>query len=144
MSTAYTLVVFALVLLVTYIVFRFLTEARNAKRQNVWAGGLPTLLPQMTYDFTGLSAPVRVVFDTIFKPVRQRTVETVGGHFRTAIRVEETQEHILDRLLTRPMLGGLLWLANQFRKMHRGQVNVYAAYVLLSLLLVLLIGVGGF
>ncbi len=144
MSTTYTLAVFVLVLFVTYIVFRFITQGRNTKRQNAWAGGLPKLLPQMTYNFTGLSAPVRVVFDTIFKPVRQRTVETVGGHFRTAIRVEETQEHILDRLLTRPMLAGLLWLANQFRKMHRGQVNVYAAYVLLSLLLVLLIGVGGF
>jgi hydrogenase-4 component B len=144
MSTAYTLVVLALVLFLTYIVFQALTRARNAERRNAWAGGLPRLLPQMTYSFTGLSAPVRVIFETVFKPLRERKVETVGGHFRTAIRVEETQEHILDRLLTRPILACLLWIANQFRKMHRGQVNVYAAYVLFSLLLVLLIGVGGF
>jgi hydrogenase-4 component B len=144
MSTAYTLVVLALVLFLTYIVFQALTRARNAERRNAWAGGLPRLLPQMTYSFTGLSAPVRVIFETVFKPLRERKVETVGGHFRTAIRVEETQEHILDRLLTRPILACLLWIANQFRKMHRGQVNVYAAYVLLSLLAALLFGTGSF
>jgi len=144
MSTAYTLVVLILLVIFAYVIFHGLTRAREAKRSNAWAGGLPRLLPQMTYNFTGLSAPVRVIFETVFKPLRERTIETVGGHFRTSIRVEERQEHILDRVLTRPILAGLLWVANHFRKMHRGQVNVYAAYVLLSLLVVLLIGVGGF
>ena len=144
MSTAYTVVVLALLVFLSYIVFHGLTRTRNAMRSNPWAGGLPRLLPQMTYNFTGLSAPVRVIFETVFRPLQKRTIETVGGHFRTSIRVEEAQEHILDRILTRPVLAGLLWVANQLRKMHRGQVNVYAAYVLLSLLLVLLIGVSGF
>lgn len=144
MSTAYTLAVLILLLVIAYLVFHLLTRRRNTGRQSPWAGGLPRLLPQMTYNFTGLSAPVRVIFDTVFKPVQERTVETVGGHFRTSIRVEESHEHILDRVLTRPILAGLLWVANHFRKMHRGQVNVYAAYVLLSLLVMLLIGVGGF
>ncbi len=142
MSTTYMLVVFALILLLTYIVFRIVTQKRKAKKQNAWAGGLPRLLPQMTYNFTGLSAPVRVLFENVFKPVKSQTVQTVGGHFRTSIRLEEVQEHILDRMLTRPILAGVLWMANQFRKMHRGRVNVYAAYVLLSLLAVLLIGTG--
>jgi hypothetical protein len=36
------------------------------------------------------------------------------------------------------------WIASIVRKMHVGHVNAYAAYVLLTMLLVLLIGAGIF
>ena len=66
----------------------------------------------------------------------------MAQHFRTAIRREHTEVHIVDRLVLGPPVHALRRVADVVRKMHVGHVNAYAAYVLLTLLLVLLIGAG--
>lgn len=144
MSTGYTLIVLVLLLALTYAGFRMATRKRKVTVAHPWAGGLRDLAPQMAYNATGFAAPVRVLFQNVFRPVVKLRTEVVGGHFRTAIRKEVAEEHILDRMVTRPTLTALLWIANQCRKLHRGQVNVYTAYVLVSLLLILLLGLRGF
>lgn len=144
MSTAYALVVLLILLVLAYLVFRVWTRHRKVVVSNPWAGGLHDLTPQMAYNATGFAAPVRVLFQNLFRPVVESRTEIVGGHFRTAIRREVAEEHILDRVVTRPAVAVIQWMANQFRKLHRGRVNVYTAYVLVSLLLILLLGLSGF
>lgn len=141
MSTAYTLPVLALLLLVVYLVFRWLTAGRRQRRRAVWAGGIRHFSARTTYTATGFAAPVRVLFDAILRPVTiEDATETVGGHFRTAIRRETTELHIVDRLTLRPLTRLVFGTAAMLRHIHRGRVNVYATYVLISLLLVLLVG----
>ncbi|MFZ2136985.1 MAG: hypothetical protein WAV78_08650 [Xanthobacteraceae bacterium] len=143
MSTSYTLVAFAAILALTFVVFQFLSGRRAASRGPVWDGGLRHLWPGITYTATGFSNPVRVIFEAILSPATgEDNVEAVARHFRTAIRRDHAEVHIIDRLVIDPPVTALRWLASVVRRMHVGHVNAYAAYVLLAMLFVLIIGAG--
>jgi hydrogenase-4 component B len=143
MSTSYTVVAFALILALTFTVFRLLTRARSVVRGSAWDGGLRQLWPSLTYTATGFSNPVRVVFQAVLRPTAMEdSTEAVGTHFRTAIRRNHADVPIIDRIVMQPPIDLLRRLAAVVRLMHVGHVNVYAGYVLLTMLVVLLIGVG--
>ena len=145
MSTSYMFVALTAILALTFVVFRFATRGRTVARRAVWAGGLRRLWPAITYTATGFSNPVRVIFGAVLHPAAvEDSTEAVAQHFRTAIRRDQVEAHIVDRLVLDPPVSGLRWLAAIVRKMHVGNVNAYAAYVLVALLLVLIIGAGIF
>jgi hydrogenase-4 component B len=141
MSTAYMAVVLALMLLATYVVFRLVVaRSRAVERREVWAGGIRRLLPEMTYTGTGFSNPVRVIFEAVFRPTTEEdTRETVGLHFRAAIRRTRVENHVLDRLVLNPIADGALWISNGFARMHHGFLNAYVLYGLSALIVALLI-----
>jgi hydrogenase-4 component B len=143
MSTSYMLVTLTVLLALSYAVFRVLTRGRALTRGAVWDGGLRRLGPQLTYTATGFSNPVRVVFSALLQPrTGEDSTEAVAQHFRTAIRREYSEIHIIDRWVLQPPIRGLGSLAQLARRMHVGNVNAYAAYVLLAMLLVLVLGAG--
>jgi hydrogenase-4 component B len=110
------------------------------KRQPAWDGGVRRLIPEMTYTATGFSNPVRVVFNAIFRPSTvEDTKETVAEHFRTAIKNGRKEEHIVDRSVFQPMVKVVQSIAVLLGQMHGGSVNVYAAYVLISLVCILIV-----
>ena len=138
MSTSYMFGTFVLILALTFGAFWLVTRSRTVLRGAVWAGGLRRLTPGITYTATGFSNPVRVIFQFILSPATvEDSTEAVAQHFRTAIRREDTEIHIVDRLVLRPPIQGVLWLATLARKMHGGHVNTYAAYVLVAMLVML-------
>jgi hydrogenase-4 component B len=140
MSTAYTLVVLILLIGGTFMVAAWLGRKRRVSRRPVWDGGLRQLLPDMTYTATGFSNPVRVVFDAVFRPTTREDVrDTVADHFRTAIGGDRDEVHLVDRLIYRPTTRFLRWSANSVGRLHVGKINAYAACVLLTLLLFLLL-----
>jgi hydrogenase-4 component B len=145
MSTAYMFVALALLLALAFFVFRLPTRGRRLARGAAWDGGLRHLWPQITYTATGFSNPVRVVFAAVLQPRKgEDSTEAVARHFRTAIRREYSDVHIIDRWILRPPVRGLGRLAQLARRMHVGSVNAYAAYMLVAMLLVLVIGLGFF
>jgi hydrogenase-4 component B len=141
MSTSYMLVVLIVLLVLTYVIIRlWLTRRRGLQRRPRWDGGVRRLLPEMTYTATGFSNPVRVIFDAIFRPTTvEDSRQTVGEHFRTAIRREKRRDYLGDKVILRPVKSAALWIANKLAAMHHGRVNAYACYVLLALLVVLAI-----
>jgi hypothetical protein len=133
MSTSYMLVALAGILALSFVAFRLLTRGRTLARGAVWDGGLRHLWPEITYTATGFSNPVRVVFDAVLRPAAgEESTEAVAQHFRTAIKREHAEVHIVDRLILEPPVTVLRQLAAIVRKMHVGHVNAYAAYVLLA------------
>ena len=83
-----------------------------------------------------------MVFAALLTPAAsEESTEAVAVHFRTAIRREYTEVHIIDRFILQPPIEMLRNLAAFARRMHVGHVNAYAAYVLLAMLVVLIIGV---
>jgi hydrogenase-4 component B len=138
MSTSYTLVVLTLLLGTSVLVIRLLFRGRTVKRQPVWDGGIRRLLPEMTYTATGFSNPVRVIFDSIFRPsVVENTRESIAGHFRTAIKNGRQELYVVDRLALHPLLRWTRGVAAVLVRMHSARVNAYAGYVLIILLLFL-------
>jgi len=83
---------------------------------------------------------MRVIFQAIFRPtIVEDTRETVAEHFRTAIRREREEVYIVDRFVLQPARRAALRLAAGLATMHRGQLNAYIAYGVLSLIAVLLL-----
>jgi hydrogenase-4 component B len=141
MSTSYMLVALILLLVLTYVVIRlWLTRRRQLGRRERWDGGVRRLLPEMTYTATGFSNPVRVIFDAVFRPTTvEDTRETVAEHFRTAIRRERTEVHIVDRSVVQPAQDAAMRLARSLAVMHHGRINAYIGYVLAALLVAVLL-----
>ena len=141
MSTSYMAVVLALMLLATYVIFRLIVvRKRSVVWRTVWDGGIRRLLPEMTYTGTGFSNPVRVIFEAVFRPTTvEDTRETVGKHFRAAIRRTRGENHVLDRLVLNPVADAALWVSNGFARMHHGFLNAYVLYGLGALIVALLV-----
>jgi hydrogenase-4 component B len=140
MSPSYGFVALVLILLATWLGVRSFARKRSVVRGEVWAGGIPRLLSEMTYTATGFSNPVRVVFQAVFRPnIVEDTRETVAVHFRTAIRRRRDETHLVDRLFFHPVGDGVAWLARLFARMHHGRLNAYVAYSLVFLVILLLL-----
>lgn len=99
MSTSYMLVAFAVILVLIFVVFQLLSRRRALRRGPAWDGGLRHLWPGITYTATGFSNPVRVIFEAVLRPTEgEDSIEAVARHFRTAIRRNHAEVHIVDRL----------------------------------------------
>lgn len=144
MSPSYSIIALVILFAAAWFVFRRLTRKRTLARRPVWAGGIPRLLPILTYTGTGFSNPVRVVFQAIFQPnIIEDTRQTVAVHFRTAIHRQREETHVVDRLLLKPVGSAAQRIAAFLAGMHHGKLNAYITYVLAFLLLVLFIYRGG-
>ncbi len=138
MSPSYSSVALAILVLLAWFFVTRLTRKRSVARRALWAGGIPRLLPQMTYTATGFSNPVRVVLQAIFQPnITEDMRHTVAVHFRTAIHRQREERHVVDRLFLRPVRSAARWIADSLARMHHGRLNAYVAYVLAFLLLIL-------
>jgi len=140
MSTSYTFVVLILLLAGSIILIRALTWVRTVTKGPAWEGGVRRLFPKMTYTATGFSNPVRVIFQAVFQPVIfDEMKETVAEHFLIAVKSQRKEVYILERTVFRPGARLAQSLAALFGKIHSGSVNLYAAYILISLGIVLVI-----
>jgi hydrogenase-4 component B len=140
MSTFYGFVALAAFVLITWLVVTQATRKRRVARNELWAGGIPHLLPEMSYTATGFSNPVRVIFQAIFRPnIVEDTRQTVAVHFRTAILRRREETHLVDRLFFHPIGDAISWVARLLAGMHHGKLNAYVAYTLVFFLLVLLL-----
>lgn len=142
MSTSYMVAILILLLgFAFFLVRKWVARKSKAVRKPVWAGGLRPLLPELTYTATGFSNPVRVTFDAIFHPSEaEDSSEMVAQHFRMAIRRLVDEVHVLDRIFYRPVRLAAAKVAACLARIHHGRLNAYVAYVLLTLLAVLLLG----
>jgi hydrogenase-4 component B len=138
MSPFYSFIALALLVLSAWIVIRRWTRKRSLAKRELWAGGIPVLLPEMSYTATGFSNPVRVVFQAIFRPnVVEDTRETIGVHFRTAIHRRRDETHLVDRMFLQPVGDAVNWVARALATMHHGKLNAYVGYFLGFLVLIL-------
>ena len=142
MSTSYMAIVLLVLLVLSLFVARYLLSPKQtAERVPCWAGGVRKLLPEMTYTATGFSNPVRVIFDTIYRPKRSLDHrENVARHFRTAIKREREEVYIIDRWLVIPCTNAAGFIAAKLANIHHGRLSSYAGYVLVTLVIVLLLG----
>jgi len=140
MSPSYSIAALAILLVLTWFIITRSTRKRRLVRNELWAGGIPRLLPEMSYTATGFSNPVRVVFQAVFRPnIVEDTRQTVSVHFRTAIHRRRDETHLMDRLFFHPVGDSVVWFAKLLAGMHHGRLNAYVSYILGFLLLILLL-----
>ena len=137
-SPSYSFAALVILVVLAWFLVTRLTRRRAVARRQLWAGGIPRLLPQMSYTATGFSNPVRVIFQAIFQPnITEDTRQTVAVHFRTAIHRQREETHIVDRVFLEPVGAAVRGVANFLAGMHHGRLNAYVTYVLAFFLLIL-------
>jgi hydrogenase-4 component B len=138
MSPSYSIVALVLLVFGAWIVITRGTRRRSLTKRELWAGGIPVLLPEMSYTATGFSNPVRVIFQAVFRPnIVEDTRETVSVHFRTAIRRRRDETYLIERLFLHPVGDAVISIARGLATMHHGRLNAYVGYFLGFLVLIL-------
>ncbi|GBE47282.1 hydrogenase-4 component B [bacterium BMS3Bbin12] len=137
MSTALAFAVITIALLCVWLAVRLLRGART-RRVRAWDAGLSQLQPEMLYTATAFSAPVRVLFDTLLHPIVDEQ-QHQHGVFRIGLERETRLVHVAERWTLRPLVAAANAASSGLARMHRGRVTLYAAFILSSVVLALLL-----
>jgi hydrogenase-4 component B len=122
--------------------------ARRWRRRSVtgpvWDCGLPGLTADNEYTATAFSKPLRMIFSALYRPRREIQAEyEVSPHYPSSIRFESKIEHTFEKRLYGPLRERIMALANRMKGIQAGSINVYLAYIFITLILLLLFGVRG-
>lgn len=131
------LVVFiALVWFVTYL----FTRRRFVRTGPTWDCGTP-LSPRNEITAESFSRSIVTVFQGVLRPTRQKEIEYHDEQSRYFTKYESVSTALSDpyrRFLYRPASAVLLIVARQAKRVQSGNVNVYVAYILITLIVLLL------
>jgi hydrogenase-4 component B len=110
----------------------------------VWDCGLPGLTADNEYTATAFSKPLRMIFSVLYRPRREIQAEyEVSPHYPSAIRFESEIERTFEKRLYGPLRERIMAAANRMKGIQAGSINLYLAYIFITLILLLLFGVRG-
>src|SRR2546425_7844172 len=104
-----------------------------------------TLFPYTTlfrsYTATAFADPFRRVFDFFYRPEKRLDIEFHPGahYFVQRIEYANPTRSIFDDWLYRPAIDALRVVARRARAIQSGSANVYLAYILAALILLLVL-----
>jgi hydrogenase-4 component B len=117
---------------------------RRSTRGPAWDCGLPGLTADNEYTATAFSKPLRMIFSALYRPSRSIEAEyEVSPYYPSEIHFESKIEHTLEKRFYDPLRERILAAANRMRGIQAGSINVYLAYIFITLILLLLFGVRG-
>ena len=104
----------------------------------IWACGLPQISPRMEY--TAFSKPLRSVFATVYKADRKIEVLPADQpYFPVTVSYRSVRTTSFERSLYRPAVDAIVAAANQIRRLHTGNVQMYLLYIFLTLVSLLVV-----
>ena len=137
-SPSYLAIAMALLLGLLYLSVHVLRRRRQVVRHEPWQGGVKQLPADAHYTATGFSNPIVVIFRAILRPYQPVEHEQFSAsHFHTAVRREVRESYVVDRLVFLPVAALVQSIAQVLARIHHGKINVYIAYALFTLLIVL-------
>jgi hydrogenase-4 component B len=109
-----------------------------------WDCGLPGLTADNEYTATAFSKPLRMIFSVLYRPTREIQAEyEVSPYYPSAIRFESEIERTFETRLYGPAQDLIMAAANRMKRIQAGSINLYLAYIFITLILLLLFGVRG-
>lgn len=132
-------VLFAVLLVVAWIVRRFFMSARPIRVTDTWDCGQP-LTARMEYTATGFAAPIRFFFRSILLSRKSMIVEPVnaGNPWIARRRLEWSTQSIWEEWVYKPIASAVLTAATFIKRLQNGVIQFYILLILATLVLVLL------
>ena len=113
---------------------RLLGGPSRVRMAPTWGCGLAELTPRMQYTATAFSKPFRVLFDFLYRPVREVRQECVASpYFPKAIHFSTRVSPVVEERLYHPPFRWLLAASHFIRRLQAGSVNLYLGYLLITL-----------
>lgn len=136
-SRAFAILI-ALFLLVHWI-RSLLFSSRTVRIAPTWDCGFKGPTPRMQYTASSFAEPIRTFFHVLLKPaVSARNPE---GLFPDKSHFEEHVDDLSERLWFSPLVDKIASFLSGLRKRQRTRVQDYLAYIFVTLILLLLVGV---
>jgi NADH:ubiquinone oxidoreductase subunit 5 (subunit L)/multisubunit Na+/H+ antiporter MnhA subunit len=128
-------------LLATLLVAAWLVtgRSRRTRRAATWTTGIA---PEAKFEYTATSYAklVRLYFGPVLRPERDVTVELhPGTPFARSVHYRGRVKHVLDERLYRPLHGVAVAAAVLIRRLQSGSLQLYLAYSVTALVLLLLV-----
>lgn len=137
-SPSYLAVAAGVLLGLLYLGIQVLRRHRKVQHHEPWQGGVKHLPDSTHYTATGFSNPIVVIFRAILRPYRPVEQEIFStSNFHTAVRREIRESYVVDRLVFFPTAAVVHRVAGILARIHHGKINVYMAYALVTLLMVI-------
>jgi hydrogenase-4 component B len=132
-AAALAFVIAALVLL------RLALLRRNGKRAHgTWACGFAYSTPRMQYTASSFADPVLHIFRGVLRP-RSVREERLSGRFLLEMRYETHVRDLFENGLYLPVYRLFLRLAFLARRLHPGYIHLYLAYLLGTVVILLVL-----
>jgi len=131
-----------LVALFAFIAHAWLRASRGAspvpRRAPSWSCGAP-LDARMQYSALGFTKPLRLVFEPVLRAQRELEVLEEGSpYFARKVRYRQSVPAVFEQVLYQPFVQGVLWTSEQMRRLQAGSLHLYLAYLLVTLVALLL------
>ncbi|NMA69037.1 MAG: oxidoreductase [Desulfitobacterium sp.] len=126
-------------LLVLIVGALFLISKRKQKRiEGTWNCGVP-LNPRMQYTALGITMPLQIVFKKIvaFRPVIRKEVGK-NPYILESMHYQSRTGEMAEKVFYRPFTRLFLWCAERIRVIQAGSIHLYLAYILITLIVVLI------
>lgn len=137
-------VILGAALLIGAVIAARLQTRRTAavRRVPTWGCG-GELTARTEYTATAFSKPLLMVFHAVYRPRRQVDAPAeVSPYFPREVRYRAEIEPTFERFVYRPLMRGVMRVANGMKVLQAGSLHAYLAYVL-ALAVILLIWLGG-
>jgi hydrogenase-4 component B len=131
-------VLFTVILGVLLIFLRLWVGKSRNKYDETWNCGTP-LLPTMGYTGTSFSHPVLLIFKKVYKNKRTVDVYEEYRYFPKKIRHRLQDQLLIESNLYRPVIRLTIFLSKRFRTIQNGNLQSYLAYMVITLILLLLL-----
>ena len=113
--------------------------AKSARRAPTWTCGI---LPEPAFEYTATSysKPVRLFFDPILRPDRELHVELhEGTPFPRRVTYRSEVDHLIESRMYGPAHRASIALSQLVRRLQQGTLQLYLAYSVVALLVLLLL-----
>jgi hydrogenase-4 component B len=131
-------IIFAVLLGLLILGLRVWVGSSRNQYDETWNCGTP-LQPTMGYTGTSFSHPVLMIFKKLYK--NNRSVDVYGEYryFPKKIRHRVQNQSLIETTLYRPIIGITVFLSKRFRAIQNGNLQSYLAYMVITLILLLLL-----
>lgn len=104
-----------------------------------WGCGI-NLTPRMEYTATGFAQPIKQVFSTIYRPTVKLETDLMeeSRYFAKRMHFETHIEPVFQKYLYDPVVRSLNTVADRLRVVQAGSLQLYLAYIFVTLLILLL------
>lgn len=112
--------------------------ARTLRRAPSWTCGAPTDA-RAQYTALGLTKPLRLIFEPVLRSRREVEVLEEGSpYFARRLRYRSAVPAVFEQWLYQPFVQAVLWTSEQLRRLQGGSLHLYLAYLLATLVALLL------
>jgi hydrogenase-4 component B len=141
LSTTALAVSMAMIFIAAIIFVRLAGGRRKTVYADSWDCGIPGLTPRMQYTATAFTKPLRIIYKRIYLPSRDLKVSyLIKPFFVKSIQYGGEITPFFERYVYEPVTWFIQAIAGKVKLLQSGSLQLYLAYILLTLILLLIFG----